>query len=67
MGDYPSLRDLETSNAFTRSNVNLTQARRELQTQIMLDPKRKKHLEEITAKLSSKPILSFTSDICQST
>ena len=33
-GDYPSLRDLETSNAFTRSNLNIAENKKEALAQI---------------------------------
>jgi len=30
MGDFPSLKDLETSNAFTKSNINITENKAKL-------------------------------------
>ena len=69
MADFPSLRDLETSNIYTKSNLNLKEMRKELQNQILNDPVRKDHLAKINASLSSKGNaggISFNRDICTS-
>lgn len=51
LSEFPSLRDLETSNAFTKSNLNIADSRSALLKQILSNELRKEHLNQITTKI----------------
>ena len=67
LGDFPSLRDLETSNAFTKSNMNMAESQRQAMVQIQKDVIMQSHLQAISkvcqhsaAKKGGRAIAEFS-------
>jgi hypothetical protein len=51
LGDFPSLKDLETSNILTKSNINVEAYRVKILGSFLQDKKRAFHLDIINKKI----------------